>query len=276
MRETIVWTLLLAVSSFASQVYGQTRLTGDTEEISRFIESAHTRVNDAARAAAYVQEADRHRDRAGRLIAADQHERARAELEAAAEILSDIDEPQVRGDVLLQDYASKVRQALTALSNVKKEWSETGISRLVATDSPMAFIEPILAANSLPTELSAIVTIESGGDPMALSAKGARGIWQLMPDTARRYGLRVDDAVDERVDPVKSTYAAVHYLRDLHTMFHDWPLALAAYNAGENRIQSVIDRTGLRRFTEIAARRLLPAETIQYVPAVLNLMTIGR
>jgi peptidoglycan lytic transglycosylase D len=101
-------------------------------------------------------------------------------------------------------------------------------------------------------------------------------MWQLMPDTARRYGLRVDDRVDERVDPIKSTHAAASYLRDLYAMFHDWPLALAAYNTGENRIQNVIDRTGIRGFTEMAQRRLLPLETIQYVPAVLRLIRSGQ
>jgi membrane-bound lytic murein transglycosylase D len=58
----------------------------------------------------------------------------------------------------------------------------------------------------------------------------------------------------------------------LYNMFHDWSLALAAYNAGESRIQSVMERTGIRRFTEMADKRLLPSETIQYVPAVLKLM----
>jgi membrane-bound lytic murein transglycosylase D len=82
----------------------------------------------------------------------------------------------------------------------------------------------------------------------------------------------VDDEVDDRIDTLKSTHAAVHNLRDLHDMFRDWSLALAAYNVGENRIQSVMDRTGIRRLTEMADKRLLPSETIQYVPAVLNLM----
>jgi membrane-bound lytic murein transglycosylase D len=142
-----------------------------------------------------------------------------------------------------------------------------------AARADLSFIESVLAKNSLPTTLAAIVTVESAGDPMALSPKGARGLWQLMPDTARRYGLRVDNRVDERVDPLKSTGAAARYLRDLYEMFNDWPLVLAAYNAGESRILKLIERmTRMHRFAEMADRGLLPAETILYVPAVLSLM----
>jgi membrane-bound lytic murein transglycosylase D len=134
------------------------------------------------------------------------------------------------------------------------------------------FIANVLAQHELPVELAVVVLVESAGNASALSPKGARGLWQLMPDTARRYGLTVDHRRDERLDPLKSTYAAARYLRDLYTMFRDWPLVLAAYNAGENRIRSVIERTGAERFVDMAARRLLPIETMNYVPAVLNRM----
>ena len=134
------------------------------------------------------------------------------------------------------------------------------------------FIERILLAHELPPQLAAVVMVESAGDPNALSTKGACGLWQLMPDTARRYGLRVDDRLDERSDPVKAIYAAARYLRDVYPIFHEWPLALAACNAGEDRIQRLIQRTGIQQFAQMVSRRLLPAETIHYVPAVLNLM----
>jgi membrane-bound lytic murein transglycosylase D len=119
----------------------------------------------------------------------------------------------------------------------------------------------------VPTDLAAIVLVESGGNPTALSPKGARGLWQLMPQTARRYGLIVDGQTDERLDISKSTRAAAEYLRDLFAQFHSWPLALAAYNAGEQAVQRAVSRTGSDTFSLAAAA--LPRETQGYVPAVL-------
>ncbi|HEX6502818.1 MAG TPA: lytic transglycosylase domain-containing protein [Terriglobales bacterium] len=129
-------------------------------------------------------------------------------------------------------------------------------------------IEPILRSEGIPAELSAVVLVESGGLPTALSPKGARGVWQFMPDTARRYGLVVNESRDDRTDVEKSTRAAARYLRDLYYEFGDWPLALAAYDAGELAVRGAMDRSGLRTFGLISARGLLPSETRNYVPAV--------
>ena len=129
-------------------------------------------------------------------------------------------------------------------------------------------INPILRETGIPTELAAVVLVESGGDPMALSPKGARGLWQLMPDTARRYGLIVDDAEDDRLDVEKSSRAAARYLSDLYSEFGSWPLALAAYNTGEENLQHAIDRSRSTDFNVLSSLRLLPPETRNYVPAV--------
>jgi soluble lytic murein transglycosylase-like protein len=133
-------------------------------------------------------------------------------------------------------------------------------------------IEPILRQEGVPSELSAIVLVESGGQPTALSPKGARGLWQFVPDTARRYGLVVTAARDERIEAVKSTRAAARYLRDLHQQFGDWQLAFAAYNAGEQAVKQAAARTGQHSFSSI--QRALPKETRNYVPAVLNAVAI--
>jgi membrane-bound lytic murein transglycosylase B len=131
-------------------------------------------------------------------------------------------------------------------------------------------LEPILREAGVPTELAAVVLVESGGEPAALSGKGARGLWQMMPETARRYGLVVNADQDDRLDVLKSTRGAAEYLRDLYARFHDWQLALAAYNAGEQAVQRAVVRTGARAFS--AAGQALPQETRNYVPAVLNAM----
>lgn len=129
-------------------------------------------------------------------------------------------------------------------------------------------LTPILRAEGVPDEVAAVVLIESAGQATALSPKGARGIWQFMPDTARRYGLAVTADRDERIEVVKSTHAAASYLRDLYQRLGDWRLTFAAYNAGE---QAVI-KTGHGDFSRI--ERALPEETRSYVPAVMHAMEL--
>lgn len=133
-------------------------------------------------------------------------------------------------------------------------------------------VQPILAREGVPNQLAAVIRVESGGNPMALSSKGARGLWQLMPDTARRYGLRVDGRLDERLDIEKATTGAARYLRDLYVQFGSWPLALAAYNTGEVNLQRAIDRARSRDFSTLSVLGYLPLETRKYVPAVLAAM----
>lgn len=130
-------------------------------------------------------------------------------------------------------------------------------------------METIFREEGLPAELIFQAQIESGFDPLALSSANARGLWQFIPETARRYGLRQTAGIDERVDPMKATRAAARYLKDLHAQFNDWPLALAAYNAGDKRIGDLVSRTGIRDFWTLSRLKLLPKETAAYVPAVL-------
>ena len=133
-------------------------------------------------------------------------------------------------------------------------------------------ITRILQDKGLPASLLGIVAVESGFNPQALSPKGARGLWQFMPHTARRYRLVVSLERDDRLDPVKSTYAAADYLKDLYAQFGNWPLALAAYNAGEDRVEQALERAGARDFWTLRQTSALPEETRRYVPAVLARM----
>ncbi len=138
------------------------------------------------------------------------------------------------------------------------------------TEPWLSPVANVLGRHGLSAEFLGVAAIESGFNPSALSPAGARGLWQLMPETARRYGLKVQAGQDERLDPVKSTAAAARYLKDLYAQFQDWPLALAAYNAGERRVQRSLDRSGAKDFWALSRISALPEETRRYVPAVLN------
>ena len=137
-------------------------------------------------------------------------------------------------------------------------------------------IDPILRGQGIPAELVAVALVESGGRAAAISPKGARGVWQLMPETARRYGLVVSGQRDDRLDLVSATQAAARYLRDLHAQFGDWELALAAYNVGEQAVQNAIQRAGSNSFAVLSRLRLLPAETRNYVPAVMGARSLFK
>ena len=135
-------------------------------------------------------------------------------------------------------------------------------------------LEPILDTEGVPKQLVAVVLIESGAQPFALSPRQARGLWQFIPETARQYGLTVSDQQDERVQLESATRAAAHYLRDLHTHFGDWPLALAAYNAGQKIVDSALAKGRANTFWQLSSGDMLPPETRSYVPAVLAAMQL--
>jgi membrane-bound lytic murein transglycosylase D len=118
--------------------------------------------------------------------------------------------------------------------------------------------------------------IESSFIPHAHSPKTAHGIWQFMPKTGRQYGLTNNAVVDERSDPEKATRAAARHLAYLHDLFHDWYLAMAAYNAGEGKILRAIERSGLNDFWQLAGSGFLPTATQNYVPAVLAATLIAK
>lgn len=137
-------------------------------------------------------------------------------------------------------------------------------------------ITAVLKEQGVPTEIYYLAMIESGFATAAKSRAKAVGIWQFMKGTGKRYGLRIDSYVDERRDPMRATVAAALYLKDLHNVFQNWYLAMAAYNAGEGRIVSAIMRAKTRDFWEIARQRALPQETMHYIPKFLAATTVGH
>ena len=142
--------------------------------------------------------------------------------------------------------------------------------------SYLSMIRDVLRRRGLPEDLAYTAMIESGFNSLAVSRVGAKGLWQFMASTARRYGLRVDQWVDERLDPEKSTVAAAAYLRDLHNQFGSWALAQAAYNAGEVRVSRAIRLTGSSDFWMLAKTNHLRPETKDFVPQIHAAMLIGQ
>ena len=128
--------------------------------------------------------------------------------------------------------------------------------------------EESLARYGVPEELKYLTIVESAMNPQATSRVGAAGLWQFMYTTGKNYGLEVNSLIDERRDPYKSSDAAAHYIHDLYSIFHDWTLAIAAYNCGPGNINKAIARSGGKHdFWEIYG--YLPRETRGYIPAFI-------
>jgi len=140
----------------------------------------------------------------------------------------------------------------------------------------LTMIRRVFREHGLPEELAYTAMIESGFSPRAVSRVGAKGMWQFMEATAKRYGLVVNRWIDERLDPVKATGAAARYLGDLYGMFGHWFLAQAAYNAGEARVGRAIQRARTSDFWALTQTRHLPDETKLFVPQILAATVISR
>lgn len=139
---------------------------------------------------------------------------------------------------------------------------------LAATNFYMPIFEEALDLYDLPMELKYLPIIESALNPVAVSRQGATGLWQFMLRTGNVYGLVNNSLIDERRDPVKSTWAAVRYLKDLYGIYQDWNLVLAAYNCGPGTINKAIRRAG--GATDYwSIYNYLPRETRGYVPAFI-------
>jgi membrane-bound lytic murein transglycosylase D len=144
-------------------------------------------------------------------------------------------------------------------------------------------IRRIFRDNKLPEDLAYVSMLESGFNTRALSHCGARGLWQFMPGTGRHYGLRIDAAIDDRLDPEKSTYASAKYFKELIAIFggkSSFMLAMAAYNAGEGRIFGALRKIDNplrnRDFWYIYRMGYLAEETNEYIPRVIALLILSE
>lgn len=177
-------------------------------------------------------------------------------------------------------YTDRLRRLPSGMelpyNEIVKKFIEQYVGRLRRSVSYMLgaqnfyipIFEEALDAYGLPLELKYLPVIESALNPNAVSHVGATGLWQFMLATGKRYGLEVNSLVDDRRDPIKSSWAAARYLRDLYNIYKDWSLVIAAYNCGPGNVNKAIHRSGeIYDYWQIYP--YLPQETRGYVPAFI-------
>ena len=297
----VIGLLLLLVSN----VFSQTSTTAnqvETVNIEHYLDRLIANATVAGEAADVIKEADAYRAAANQKFKAGSRDEARALLRQAGEVIAAAapDGDVKQQDPLLREYLREITKELVALETPARTvgpfGSDTtftagnystyprvvaflnyfqgrGRARLEIGRSRLASYRPMMTQifreEGVPEWLISVGFVESTYNTAAHSPKEAHGIWQFIPGTGDRYGLKRTAWTDERSDSAKSTRAAARYLRDLHALFGDWLLAVAAYNWGEGRVAKLIHRTGVRDFWTLAERGLMPQETINYVPSVL-------
>ena len=182
-----------------------------------------------------------------------------------AEAFPDFDIPMVLND--------RVVAYVEYFQNRHKEFFAASLAR---SGRYVAAFQTVFEAAGIPKDLVFMAHVESAFKTNAYSRARAKGIFQFIAGTGRRYGLRIDSWVDERSDPEKSAQAAAAYLKDLYGMFGDWYLALAAYNAGEGKVSRSLAQTRKNDFWSLASTRSLRPETRNYVPAILAATLIAK
>ncbi len=185
--------------------------------------------------------------------------------------------PHLPPDLVVKEFPIHVDKRAASLIKLyttkKRDQIAKGIQR---SGRYLPMIRRELRDAGLPLDLAYMVAAESNFNLNARSHMNAVGLWQFIAPTGRRHGLRIDSWVDERRDPIKSTRAAISYLSDLYVRFEDWELAMAGYNAGENRVERAI-RYNKARNRKTDYRSLpLPRETRGYVPSIMALAMIHR
>ncbi|MEP7320540.1 MAG: transglycosylase SLT domain-containing protein [Saprospiraceae bacterium] len=161
-------------------------------------------------------------------------------------------------------FTNEVKGYLRVYLTARPEWTQTLLGR---ASMYFPIFERKIEEKGLPNDIKIISVIESALRTGARSWVGAQGLWQFMPGTAKMNDLVIDKYVDEREDPYRATDAALEYLTDLYARYHDWALAIAAYNSGPGRVNQAMAITRKKSFWDI--KEYLPKETRNYVPAFL-------
>ncbi|MGQ9920929.1 MAG: lytic transglycosylase domain-containing protein, partial [Desulfobacca sp.] len=168
----------------------------------------------------------------------------------------------------------EVRNYIYYFSTDRKEIFGRYLSR---SNRYLPMIKKIFAQYGLPEDLAYLAMIESGYNNNARSTANAVGMWQFIKGTGLRYGLTINDEIDERRDPEKATHAAAKYLLDLYKQFGSWYLAAASYNCGEGRVQREINKNGnMKSFWDLSSNYSLPTETKNYVPQMIAATIIAK
>lgn len=179
--------------------------------------------------------------------------------------------PMVMGDLPIPfPLPPRVIQEINEIREVYPRGFQTGLNR---SFQYAPYIRAKLAEAGLPQDLFWLAIVESWFNPRAYSRAGAAGMWQFMKDTGRRYGLRIDNYVDERYNWERSTDAAIAYLKDLYAEFGEWPVAIAAYNMGEGGMERAVAAAGGERdiwkLLESPGARLMQEETQKFYPKLV-------
>ena len=302
----LICSVLLLTTSALGQVQSPTakerNTTSDSTNIEHYLDRIILAAVVAGDSATAVKEADAFRAEANQKLKSGQRDEARALLRQAGEVIAAAapEGDAKQQDPLLREYLRDITRELVALDAPNRSvplapidrtffagnysaqprvtaflnyFQGRGRSRLEIGRARLALYRPMMGQvfreEGVPEWLLSVGFVESTYNTSAHSPKAAHGIWQFIPGTGDRYGLKRTAWVDERSNPEKSTRAAARYLRDLHALFGDWLLAVAAYNWGEGRVAKVTLRSGIRDFWTLADRGYLPLETTNYVPSVL-------
>lgn len=219
--------------------------------------------------ASALTEADR-----GRSGDADISELPDADDLASADLDLKLPEEELPESDIPLTFNSKVSFFVRYFQNSGRDSFARWLSR---SERYIPMMREVLKKEGLPEDLVYLAMIESGFSPHAYSVASAVGPWQFMSGTGKRYALRIDNWIDERRDPLKSSVAAALYLKELYALFNnDWYLAAAGYNAGENKILRAISMYNTRDFWEISKGEYLKRETKDYVPKLLAAAIIAK